>query len=261
LSQISLNSNLDKGLVNTGAHWITGLRKWSALERPLLFETTTYENMLGQMRSYILPKISSALELSILSKILQSSKPLGHSFRENTPNKIFYRIGGGRYWKVFTTFQPHFVLNGKESVSSRESYLYFETLDERDIALSVLSSTLFFWFFILTTNGRDLNPSDLRDFPISLIGIKQDDRNQLVYLSSQLMNDYRLNKKEKKKVSGLTGDILYEEFYPRYSKSIIDEIDQVLARHYGFTDEELDFIINYDIKYRMGRDNVDESEE
>jgi hypothetical protein len=28
----------------------------------------------------------------------------------------------------------------------------------------------------------------------------------------------------------------------------------VLATHYGFTDEELDIIINYDIKYRMGRD-------
>jgi len=26
------------------------------------------------------------------------------------------------------------------------------------------------------------------------------------------------------------------------------------AKHYGFTDEELDFIINYDIKYRMGRE-------
>jgi hypothetical protein len=36
------------------------------------------------------------------------------------------------------------------------------------------------------------------------------------------------------------------------SKPIIDEIDRVLAKHYGFTDEELDFIINYDIKYRMG---------
>ena len=35
------------------------------------------------------------------------------------------------------------------------------------------------------------------------------------------------------------------------SKFIIDEIDRVLAKHYGFTDEELDFIINYDIKYRM----------
>ena len=44
-------------------------------------------------------------------------------------------------------------------------------------------------------------------------------------------------------------------------QTIIDEIDRVLAKHYGFTDEELDFIINYDIKYRMGRDSGDEGEE
>ena len=47
---------------------------------------------------------------------------------------------------------------------------------------------------------------------------------------------------------------------PKHSKPIIDEIDRVLAQHYGFTNEELDFIINYDIKYRMGRD-VEEAEE
>ena len=34
----------------------------------------------------------------------------------------------------------------------------------------------------------------------------------------------------------------------------IDDIDRVLAQHYGFSGEELDFIINYDIKYRMGQD-------
>ena len=28
--------------------------------------------------------------------------------------------------------------------------------------------------------------------------------------------------------------------------------EEFRAKHYGFTDEELDFIINYDIKYRMG---------
>jgi len=32
----------------------------------------------------------------------------------------------------------------------------------------------------------------------------------------------------------------------------------VQAKHYGFTDEELDFIINYDIKYRMGKTISDE---
>jgi len=40
-----------------------------------------------------------------------------------------------------------------------------------------------------------------------------------------------------------------------------DETDRVLAGHYGFTDEELDFIINYDIKYRMGRDAAVDEED
>jgi hypothetical protein len=34
---------------------------------------------------------------------------------------------------------------------------------------------------------------------------------------------------------------------------LIDEIDVALAKHYGFNAEELDYIINYDIKYRMGQ--------
>jgi hypothetical protein len=59
------------------------------------------------------------------------------------------------------------------------------------------------------------------------------------------------------------------------SKFILDEIDRVLAAHYGLTTEELDFIPsarlragpstklragNYDIKYRMGRDAESEEE-
>jgi hypothetical protein len=37
-------------------------------------------------------------------------------------------------------------------------------------------------------------------------------------------------------------------------QNLLNEIDRVLARHYGFSEEELDFILNYDIKYRMGKD-------
>jgi hypothetical protein len=56
-------------------------------------------------------------------------------------------------------------------------------------------------------------------------------------------------------------EVTYDEIKAQSSKSIIDEIDRVLAQHYGFTDEELDFIINYDIKYRMGREALDGGEE
>lgn len=57
-----------------------------------------------------------------------------------------------------------------------------------------------------------------------------------------------------KTINTKDGDrIAYAEFYAAHSKPIIDEIDRTLATHYGFTDDELDFIINYDIKYRMGQ--------
>lgn len=48
---------------------------------------------------------------------------------------------------------------------------------------------------------------------------------------------------------------------PKSSKPIIDEIDCILGAHYGFSQEETDFIVNYDIKYRMGQDEEDEGEE
>ena len=66
------------------------------------------------------------------------------------------------------------------------------------------------------------------------------------------MIDYEKYKNRKESSYKSTGKVVYDEYFPKKSKPIIDEIDKILAVHYGFTEEELDFIINYDIKYRMG---------
>ena len=66
-------------------------------------------------------------------------------------------------------------------------------------------------------------------------------------LCSKLMKDYRKNAVHTKR-----GNTKCYNISANRSKPIIDEIDELLAKHYGFTEEELDFIINYDIKYRMG---------
>ena len=79
-------------------------------------------------------------------------------------------------------------------------------------------------------------------------------------LGKELMNDLQKNAIRRIAHSKKTGRVEYDEFWPRHSKPIIDKIDTILAQHYGFTDEELDFIINYDIKYRMG-DALYEGEE
>jgi len=56
-------------------------------------------------------------------------------------------------------------------------------------------------------------------------------------LSERLMEDYRTKSRLKEKTSSLTGEIVYQEFYSRHSKVILDEIDRVLAEIYCFTEE------------------------
>lgn len=50
----------------------------------------------------------------------------------------------------------------------------------------------------------------------------------------------------------------FQKFFPKHSKPIIDKIDLLIAEHFKFTDEETDFIINYDLKSRMGKENDDD---
>ncbi|MGD9888447.1 MAG: hypothetical protein AB7S56_04165 [Halothiobacillaceae bacterium] len=236
----------------------TPLRKWPSDFRSSLFETTAYLLTGSRLRGYIVPKVSAEIEAVAIPKIMSKLGTLAEAFVRSSDHKIYYRIGGGRYWKIFTTFQPQFVLNGTPSVSSREAYLYFSSKDERDIALSLLSSTLFYWYFMLTTNGRDLNPADLRAFPISPRKLSDEGRRKLIELSGELMKSYRANKAMKEKTSKSTGHVLYEEFYPRLSKDVLNEIDVVIGTEFGLSKAQQDFLLNFEIKYRMGGADEDE---
>ena len=48
------------------------------------------------------------------------------------------------------------------------------------------------------------------------------------------------------------GAVRFERFRPKGTKDLLDQIDRILSKHYCLSDTEHDFVINYDIKYRMG---------
>ena len=83
---------------------------------------------------------------------------------------------------------------------------------------------------------------------------------KLIELGRILSNNIFFNANIKEQKYETTGRRSQLIFKPALSKPIIDEIDKILAKHYGFTEEELDFIINYDIKYRMGSELNSEEE-
>ena len=126
----------------------------------------------------------------------------------------------------------------------------FETSDSALAAAGVFCSSPFYIWWITTSNCYDLVKKEVDRFPADLTNL--DFVQGIAPITAQLMEDMRHKSRRRVYVYKTSGRVEYDEFYLKQSKSIIDDIDRVLAKHYGFTDEELDFIINYDIKYRMG---------
>ena len=133
--------------------------------------------------------------------------------------------------------------------------LSFEDGARAKLALCCLNSNLFYWFTTIFSDCRNVNKREIDCFAIDLNDLLEQQGGELVVLADELMESLDRNS-EDRKMSFKHDTLTVQCIFPKHSKPIIDEIDRALAAHYGFTDEELDFIINYDIKYRMGREGA-----
>ena len=152
------------------------------------------------------------------------------------------------------TFAPYFWNERDgEQISSHVKVLNLGGANDAEVVVAGLNSSVFYWWFLLLSNCRDLSLREIESFPLGLNRMKGAMKKELARLTDELMESFKRHSQRKETHYQSTGKVVYDEFDQKPSKPIIDEIDRVLAKHYGFTDEELDFIINYDIKYRMGR--------
>lgn len=164
-----------------------------------------------------------------------------------------YYHNAPRYWIRSTDFIPYFRNDKGCTISTQIKKICFEESVSLNNSILVINSSLFYFWFIAFSDCRHLNNREIENMPI----ITENTDHSIL---KSLMADYQSHKKRKETYYKATGNVIYDEYYPKFSKLIIDEIDKLLAKHYGFTEEELDFIINYDIKYRMG-DELNKDEE
>jgi len=239
-----------------GKTFSTNYQKWTSDNRDGLYERLGYIEVLRKRPACWVPKVGDSIEQKILQKCL-AVKTLVKNFAGKTDHRVYYRTTGGLYWKVFTDFAPAFNLNGIEGHSSRETWFTLGKKEHVKPLVAALSSDVFWWWYTVTSNVRDLNPFDVQNFPVpesALADVALRD------LGTRYLKDLNKNSTMLVREQKQTGTTETQSFKIQKSKPIIDQIDTVLAQHYGFTPEELDFIINYDIKYRLGRGAGEEEE-
>ena len=234
---------------NTGKKiFATKYHRWDAKngERQHLFSKLQYEECYDLSQKCVC-KAGNAIAISVLSKLCDNTR-LGLQEAKIGRHEVFWvRVPG--YFCTFLSWhlKAISIAGGIEKPRGEILSIAFGSSNDADVALSVLNSNLFYLYFSAYTDTRHVNPSDVRCFPFSFQDVSPLLSRGLVSFALKLKKDF---KKKMKYV--IKSGLKIESVDAQKSKSIIDEIDELLAKHYGFTEEELDFIINYDIKYRMG---------
>ena len=161
--------------------------------------------------------------LNILRKVQRNIGALTTQY--HTSHILYYRNSGGRYWKIITDYQPKFFLNGDQTSSSRESYLFLSKNDDLKVVVSILNSTLYYWYYVMHSDARTNNPSDLKDFPLDIRPFSSNTKKNLMTLCDCLMGDIDRNS-VMQNANYRTGSVEFQQFFVQYSKPIIDKIDK-----------------------------------
>jgi len=226
--------------------------RWYTDERNNLLWKMSYQFLDNTSLGFGYPKISTSVESSILKKMPQVR--LNKLFNEKSSEYLYWHRIPGYFIKALD-FIPYFC-SDRDGEKKSEDYKIFGIREThlKPVVVNLLNSSMFYWFWFSISDGYHCGKKEVLDFPFDVVNMNLQLLHELSNISSQLMLDLKKNSQRRKR-SQKTTSVEYDEFRPSSSKPIIDKIDRVLAQHYGFTDEELDFIINYDIKYRMGKDD------
>ena len=203
-----------------------------------------------------IPKVAHPLETGIITKLQGQRVADFETVSEKDPIYVHRII---QYFVKAIDFVPYF-WNETDGAKKSEDYKPFFFKPENSYAIAaVLNSSLFYWFWHIYSDGFHCGYKDVRALGLGSFQNSKE-LSILQSLGQRLMIGLRQSTTRKSKISRATGRIEYDEFNPRSCLDLIREIDCILARHYGFTNEELDFIINFDIKYRMGSDEDEDRE-
>lgn len=239
----------------------TSYIKWFSNERSNLFENfvkyTKCEN--NNIGNGLVPKIGNPLENEVFRKIKRVGNVLESLTSKEGDERIYYHTAP-RYWIKAMNYLPrYFSSNSGEGVSSKYKGIIFNNNVHQTVFGCVLNSSLFYWWWNVVSDCRDLTKRDIMNFPFDTKLLSNDLSQEFLLAFNELMINYKENNFEiQMNLGGKAGTVTLESVNHQLAKTFVDKIDKILAKYYGFSEEELTFILNYDLRFRMGKEGIED---
>ena len=197
----------------------------------ILLDNLHFVNSLGLTSFGRIPKIGTETEKDILRKLLAISTKLS-SIYDDKGKAVYYRKAGGRYYKIITT---------EATGSSAEGYISIKS-KYRKVVAAILSSDLFYWFWLIHSDWHNLRSGELEMVPIPIDKLTEE---QIARINTAYDNYQKdLYDKCKYTKTGL------RTFVARQSKPFINVLDDILCPIYGLSQKETEFIKNFEMEFR-----------
>ena len=238
---ILLCNNIGKG------SYITKLYRWYSVERPILFSKIVYTIADNIYSSFGFAKLYTKVHTKVIHSINSSYSIANYIQKRVSPLLIYYQEATN-YWMKASMRTPYYCKNNVITAPAHGRFLYFDSEHSRNVIFALLNSSLFYCWYSSFSDGFHLTDSMVKTMPVK---IDLFNNKNLQELASTLEEDIKTNSFITTR-NTKNDNIVLESFKINLSKGIIDKIDKTLAEVYTISNEELDFIINYDIKYRMG---------
>lgn len=183
-----------------------------------------------------LAKFGCPIEKEIYKKIISQPDSFIDIFVAESQHSLYTSTRIGFWAKAF----PNNVFTSRE-------YKEFHTssLEDKILALAIINSSTFYYFWVLTSDCWHITNTNFADFCFDKNRISCVDIKQLQKLVEMLMLDLERNKKY---IGSKQTDYEYKH---KYSKPIIDAIDECLAPLFNLNSQELKYIKEYTEKYRL----------
>ena len=212
-------------------------KRYEDTKPKILIDNLQFVDSLEFVKYGRIPKVGSEIELQILRKIFSINTKLKDLFKKEKSKAIYYRAAGGRYYNIVTD---------KPTGSTQEKALLIKRPYSNIIA-SILSSNLYYSFLHIYSDNLHIKSYELEIFPVPIHKLLEN-KNEIEKIYKEYLKDLQKN--------SIVQEVNYSNisemriFYARKSKNIIDNIDLAIQEAYGLTDEEVYFLINYDLKFR-----------
>ncbi len=199
------------------------------------------------------PKLGDETGQRIAKKLFAQKSKIGDYLDGDW---AFYYHGIGRYWLKAYDFAPTFLkADGQPGRSTTLFELRAPSAEIGYVILAIVNSSLFFWYWVLFSDDFHLKQEEIASFPFTYREGHKHIYEQLKHQAKALMRDYKKNS-VLKRGKYPTGEITWQEFYPRRSKAIIDQIDDLLGMTYGLTKDQVEYIQSYDLEFRTDEEEV-----